>query len=261
MVPHRKLAIQQAFMTVDTHGDGYIGIEQFLRVFKLAGVDIDIQILEYLFDALAEKFMAYNESMEADEESAAISISYFMRKLFSNDEMIEINKIDSIFSKIKTAMIYKGISFTDVFGDLQEEDDFNIIQHFKTYRFALRPDDFCERILSLGISELTHNEVIRVANFLSMNQDEKKLIFCNNFLHHMRRISTNQFDRESEVKDLVSLISAKLLCNEDMLRDLMHEITPWKDLPEAEKFLENSDLRCLLTRYNICVQHQDIFIS
>ncbi len=40
ILPNKKLALQQAFVTVDSHGDGYITLEDFIKAFKMIDCDV-----------------------------------------------------------------------------------------------------------------------------------------------------------------------------------------------------------------------------
>jgi hypothetical protein len=55
--------LQQALVSVDAQGDGYIRKEQFGEAFDRAGVREDRDVLEFLFDMVGEK---YNNNRTAD---------------------------------------------------------------------------------------------------------------------------------------------------------------------------------------------------
>lgn len=44
--PNKKLALQQALVSVDEHGDGLINCNQFVDAFMKGGVQIDRELLE-----------------------------------------------------------------------------------------------------------------------------------------------------------------------------------------------------------------------
>ena len=54
--PNKKMALQQALTSVDVQGDGYIHREQFIEAFQKAEVSVDRDVLEFLFNVVAEKF-------------------------------------------------------------------------------------------------------------------------------------------------------------------------------------------------------------
>jgi len=91
------LALQQALVSVDTQGDGYIRKEQFVEAFDKAGVREDRDVLEFLFDMVGER---YNTTRPAEgtpqEEERVLSVSYFINKLFNTSETQEINEVDQI---------------------------------------------------------------------------------------------------------------------------------------------------------------------
>ncbi len=78
-------------------GDGYIKREQFIEVFDKAGIKVDRDVLELLFDVVAEKFnTSRQEGTTSNEDEKILSITYFINKLFSATETQEINEIDTI---------------------------------------------------------------------------------------------------------------------------------------------------------------------
>ena len=81
--PNKKLAIQQAMTSVDTQGDGYIRKEQFIEAFQKAEVTVDRDVLEFLFDVVAEKFNTNPEGHQSADEEKVMSITYFINKLFN----------------------------------------------------------------------------------------------------------------------------------------------------------------------------------
>lgn len=79
ILPDKKLALQQAFVTVDSHGDGYITLEDFIKAFKMINADVSPQTLKYIFDCLCEKFVTNSKQSDdsSNNEQKVISISYF----------------------------------------------------------------------------------------------------------------------------------------------------------------------------------------
>jgi hypothetical protein len=94
--PNKKLALQQALVSVDTQGDGYIRKEQFVEAFDKAGVREDRDVLEFLFDMVGERFNTHRapDGSQPAEEERILSVSYFINKLFNTSETVEINEID-----------------------------------------------------------------------------------------------------------------------------------------------------------------------
>jgi Ca2+-binding EF-hand superfamily protein len=121
IIPSKKLALQQAFVNVDTHGDGYIKFEDYIKAFNMIGVQADKQILKYLFECYGETFISSNQSEVSELDSKVISISYFQSKLFSKEELSEIDKLDIILQKLKQAFIYKNLPFNYLFLDHESQ--------------------------------------------------------------------------------------------------------------------------------------------
>lgn len=46
---------------------------------------------------------------------------YFINKLFSKNEIYELNEIDQTLQNIKSALIYKGLDFSVIFGENSED--------------------------------------------------------------------------------------------------------------------------------------------
>ena len=82
--PNKKLALQQALVTVDKHGDNYIGLPEFILAFEQANVNVERDTLEFLFDMVSEKYNKVGQ--EVDQQDKVLSITYFIDKLFSTGE-------------------------------------------------------------------------------------------------------------------------------------------------------------------------------
>ena len=87
-----------------------------------AGVTVDRELLEQLFDVLGEK---YNEN--ADKY---LAINYFVGKIFSEGERREISEVDQTIARIKTCLIYKGLDFSILFAehDAGEKDGKKVVK-------------------------------------------------------------------------------------------------------------------------------------
>jgi hypothetical protein len=109
--------MQQALVDVDNNGDGYINLEAFVKAFKFCQVEIDGKALEFLFNSFAEEF---------GTDGKALSVNYFLNKIFNDSEMAEFNKVDETLSKVKASMIYKGINYTALFADSQDEEELDL---------------------------------------------------------------------------------------------------------------------------------------
>ena len=80
-----------------------MGLDQFLKAFRLAKVDMDSKNIEYLYNAFSEYF-AEAASTDVSQESRAISVTYFLSKLFSEKELAEMQEIDRILVALKGAL-------------------------------------------------------------------------------------------------------------------------------------------------------------
>jgi hypothetical protein len=159
--PKKKLAMQQALVDVDNNGDGYINLEAFVKAFKFCQVEIDVKALEFLFNSFAEEF---------GTDGKALSVNYFLNKIFNDSEMAEFNKVDETLSKVKASMIYKGINYTALFADTQDEEELDLTKQVAHYQQQLLKSEFCRRVESLEIPSLSSSEIIAIANFLALNR-------------------------------------------------------------------------------------------
>jgi len=68
--PNRRVALQQALASADTEGDGYLQLPQFIQAFQQAGVPIDRDTLEYLFNVMSETFTLPKTEYEPKQAEA-----------------------------------------------------------------------------------------------------------------------------------------------------------------------------------------------
>ena len=111
--------------------------------------------------------------------------------------------------------------------------------------------DFCALIEGLGINSLSKHDIKRVASFLCHGTGSRAIIYVNTLLHHLRRVGNRSFHSSVNKEELIAAICAKLLHDEQLLRDICFEIGEFRELTEPERFLENSDLRAVLWRYSV----------
>lgn len=64
--PNRKIAVQQALTAEDEHADGYITLLQFINAMYKAGINVDRDRLEQLFEVMADDFSVEGESREGE---------------------------------------------------------------------------------------------------------------------------------------------------------------------------------------------------
>lgn len=75
-------------------------------------------MLEFLFNVVAEKYNTVpDESDTTNNDEKVMSITYFINKLFSNQETTEFYEVDQTLQNIKAALIYKGLDFSIVFAE------------------------------------------------------------------------------------------------------------------------------------------------
>ena len=116
--PNKKLALQQALVSVDAQGDGYINQEQFIEAFQKAEIKEDRDVLEFLFNVVAEKYNTVQSDGETtNDDQKVMSITYFINKLFSSFETTDLSEADQTLQHIKAALIYKGLDFSIVFAE------------------------------------------------------------------------------------------------------------------------------------------------
>lgn len=118
--------------------------------------------------------------------------------------------------------------------------------------------EFCERVQQLNAQGLNPDKITRLANYLSLNQKDKKVIYLNTWLHHLRRIST-QFQVPD--KTVLPIICSKLLKNESIFKSLVESIGLIKQNREEEKFVGLADLRQVLRKFGISYVNQGLFLQ
>ena len=63
-----------------------------------------------------------------------LSVTYFINKLFSTQETLEITEVDTILQNIKAALIYKGLDFSVIFAE-------NTVENVKKSRKSVNLDN------------------------------------------------------------------------------------------------------------------------
>ena len=98
----------------------------------------------------------------------------------------------------------------------------------------------------------------RLANYLSLNQKNKSVIYLNTWLHHLKRVSTafNVTHREA-----LPAICSKLLQNETVFRSMVDTIGLLKQKRDEEKFIDQADLRTVLKKFGVNYNNQNLFLN
>jgi len=104
-----------------------------------AGINIDRDRLDLLFEVMAEDLSVEGEPREDDQKY--LHLPFFMSKLFKKEEMDDINDIENTLSYIKAALIYKGIDFGCIFAEPSEEDDTKPQKKQETRRRLMKKAD------------------------------------------------------------------------------------------------------------------------
>lgn len=106
-------------------------------------------------------------------------------------------------------MIYKGIDFGIIFAEKtnedakeqaksksrshsrqKQDDKIDLMCHYTRFAQQIMKAEFVERIMQLNATDLSRDRVIRLANYLSLNQRAQSVIYLNTWLHHLKRVST-----------------------------------------------------------------------
>lgn len=105
-----------------------------------AGINIDRDRLEQLFDVMADDLSVEGEQPREDEQKY-LHLPFFMSKLFQKEEMEDINDIDNTLANIKAALIYKGIDFGCIFAEATEDDETKPQKKQETRRRLMKKTD------------------------------------------------------------------------------------------------------------------------
>ena len=134
-----------------------------------------------------------------------------MGKLFSKHENREINEVDLTLQLVKAALIYKGVDLGNVFAEdnsdnfkkpqgkrgalkgakkerktaVQEEKKVDMMSHYSRFAQCIVKEEFCARLEQVNATNVTPDMIRRLANYLSLNQKNKSVIYLNTWLHHL----------------------------------------------------------------------------
>ena len=197
--PNKKIALQQSLAAADEVGDGYITKLQFIDAVLRAGVNIDRDNLELLFDVMSERFETQSsipsdsqEQIELVSEVRHLHLPFFFSKLFTVSEFKDVSEVDQTLSQIKSALIYKGVDFGIIFaegGDEQDnpaskggakggkvtrkvktDDNIDLMCHYTRFAQQIVKSEFCSRVAQLNAVSVTADKIMRLANYLCLNQ-------------------------------------------------------------------------------------------
>jgi hypothetical protein len=178
---------------------------------------------------------------------------------------------------IKATMIYKGIDFGIIFAEKtnedakeqaksksrshsrqKQDDKIDLMCHYTRFAQQIMKAEFVERIMQLNATDLSRDRVIRLANYLSLNQRAQSVIYLNTWLHHLKRVST-QF--QTPIASVLPIMCSKLLKNEANFRSMIEATAGLKQKRDHEKFVELADLRLVLKKFGISYINQNLFLD
>lgn len=98
----------------------------------------------------------------------------------------------------------------------------------------------------------------RLANYLSLNQKNKSVIYLNTWLHHLKRVTT-AFN--VPLRETLPAICSKLLQNETVFRSMVDTVGLLKAKRDEEKFIDQADLRTVLKKFGVNYINQTMFLN
>ena len=250
VLPNKKMNLQEALGSIDEHGDGYITKQQFLKAFDRADIKIDREMLEYLFDLLGEQYIL-------GDNMKILSIGYFLKKLFTKTENIEINQIKGMMKKILLVLEYRGMEPESVFAEVPL-DKLNATTMNIRVQEVLEKSEFENRLKLLGINDLSSGEITKIANFLSLNEKNEKVqvVYLRNYLQHLKSAGLSVAELSVSKNYLLSFICTKLLISEVRLKRQCYELAD-----VVEGYIEPSGIRTVLNANGIISSYADLFIE
>ena len=167
--------------------------------------------------------------------------------MFTKHESREINEVDQTLQLIKAALIYKGVDLGIIFAEdnsdslkkpkgktgmlkgakkerkevTNEEKKVDMMSHYSRFAQAIIKEEFCNRLEQIRATNVTPDMIRRLANYLSLNQKEKSLVYLNTWLHHLKRVGT-AFNVPS--RETLPAVCSKLLQNETVFRSMVDTV-------------------------------------
>lgn len=132
------------------------------------------------------------------------------------------------------------------------------MSHYTKFSQCIIKEEFCARVEQLNATNVTPDMIRRLANYLSLNQKNKSVIYLNTWLHHMKRVST-AFN--VPVRETLPAICSKLLQNETVFRSLVDTVGLLKQKREQDKFIDQADLRTVLKKFGVNYINQNLFLT
>lgn len=164
----QKMLLLFSLNECNLNKDNYLTKEEFVQGFISSGLEFNkIEILE-LFELLAEKY-------SPTEDVKHLNLSYFSKKIFSQNENIELIRIYHIIGKIKNGFIYKRIIPQQLFSEYNPESK----TYSKSSTHNISTQDFIQRLDSIKIPNLHIKEIQKLANFLSIKTPQNNTPFVS----------------------------------------------------------------------------------
>ena len=158
---------------------------------------------------MAERFDQPKDQDEHVSGTKHLNLPYFYSKLFTKSEINSVSEVDQTLQHIKAALIYKGVDFGIVFAEQQGEEKrqaknrkaagpnktktdtkIDLMCHYSRFAQQIVKQEFCDRVQQLNAVYITPDKIMRLANYLSLNQKNQSVIYLNTWMHHLRRINT-----------------------------------------------------------------------
>lgn len=75
-------------------------------------------MLEFLFDVVAEKFNTLKDkNSSTNDDIKNLQITYFINKLFSENETNELQDVQQTLQHLKASLVYKGLDYSIIFAE------------------------------------------------------------------------------------------------------------------------------------------------
>lgn len=130
--------------------------------------------------------------------------------------------------------------------------------HYTRFAQQLVKEEFCSRVESLNAMHVTPERVRRLATFLALNQQNQTIVYLSSWLHHLRRANTAFQEADRRV---LPLLCSKLLRNERVFRSWLESCGHVRGKREEEKFIQQADLRSVLTKFGVSYINQEMFLK
>ena len=133
-----------------------------------------------------------------------------------------------------------------------------MMSKYQRFQQAILKDEFCQRLEQLNATNVTPDMIRRLANYLSLNEKNKQLIYLSTWQHHIKRVST-AFNVPQQA--ILPAICSKMLQNETVFRSMVDTIGLLKQKRDEEKFIDLADLRTVLKKFGVNYNNQNMFLN